>query len=141
MFGKNNDKYVLSTDAAEKEIEKIFDYYDIDVDEIEDKDAKKMIKASYDRLIKAVRMGRVEVDRTDGLKVIHHLKDKPEVLTYKAPGALAKKAMAGKDPNDFYGKIYALMGACSELGEGAIDKIPANDLPILEVIGAIFLSA
>lgn len=141
MFDKKDDKYILNKDAAEKEIEKIFDYYDIDVDEIEDKDTKKMIKMNYDRLVKAVRLGRVEVKRENGLQIIHHLKDKNETMTYDAPGALAKKAMAGKDPNDFYGKIYALMGASCKLGEGAIDKIPANDLPIIEVLGAIFLSA
>lgn len=141
MFNKKDDKYILSKEAAESEIEKIFDYYDIDLDEIEDKEQKKIIKMNYDRLIKAVRAGRVEVKYEKGLQIIHNLKDSAEVITYDAPNAQAKMAMAGCDPNDNYGKIYNLMGACSKLGVGAIYKIPANELPIIEVLGAIFLSA
>jgi plasmid stabilization system protein ParE len=142
MFGKQKeDKYILSKDAAEMEVEKIFDYYDIDIDEIEDKEQKKIIKMNYERLIKSIRMGRVEVKIEGGLKVIHHLKDESETLTYSAPNAEAKMAMAGCDPNDNYGKIYNLMGSCSKMGLGAIKKLPANELPIVEVLGAIFLSA
>lgn len=135
------EKYILNREAAESEIEKIFDYYDIDPDEIEDKEQQKIIKMNYSRIIKAIRMGRVEVKFEKGLQIIHNLKDVNEVVTYKAPDANAKMAMAGCDPNDNYGKIYTLMGACSELGLAGIKRLPSNELPIVEVIGAIFLSA
>ena len=60
------EKYILSIEAATGEVQKIFDYYEIEVDEIEDKDQKKFIKANYDRMVKAVRLGRLEVNTEKG---------------------------------------------------------------------------
>lgn len=142
MFGKNEDeKYTLTKEAAESEIQKIFDFYDIDLDELEDKEAKKIIKGNYNRVIKAIRMKRLEVKNEKGLQIIHHLRDHDETLTYYAPDANAKTAMDEYAPTALYRRIYALMGACSKLGEGAIMKLPANELSIVEVIGSIFLSS
>lgn len=143
IFNKKDDKYVLSKDAAEKVIEDMFDYLEIDIDEIEEKDTKDMIKKNIGRVIKAVRLGRLEIKHDGGFKVIQHLRndtDKKNSLEFKVPGAIAKKAMADKNPNDFYGRIYAMMGSACGLGEAAIDKLDPIDLSVVEVLGAIFLS-
>ena len=143
IFNKKDDKYVLSKDAAEKVIEDMFEYLEIDIDEIEEKDTKDMIKKNIGRVIKAVRLGRLEIKHEGGFKVIQHLRndtDKQNSLTFKVPGAIAKKAMADKNPNDFYGRIYAMMGSACGLGEAAIDKLDPIDLSVVEVLGAIFLS-
>ena len=146
MFGKSeDDKYVLSKQGAETEIQKIFDYYEIDPDEIEDKDQKKFVKANFDRVIKAARLGRLEVMNDEkGFRVIQHLrddKDRSNSLTYREIDGNAKTATAGKDEKDFYGRIYAVMGSLSGLGEGGIKKLKGVDLSLCEVLGAIFLSA
>lgn len=144
MFSKIDDKYVLSKDAAESVVQKIFDYLEIDMDEIEDKETKRMIKANIGRLVKAVRLGRLEVLTNDGFKIVQHLRNdanKENSLTFRAPGAQAKKAMGEKLITDFNGRIYALMGSCCGYGEAAIDKLDPVDLSVVEVIGAIFLSA
>ena len=143
MFNKKDDKYILSKEAAESVLDGIFDFLEIDVDEIDDKEAKKMIKSNMGRVVKAVRLGRLEVKQDGGFKIIQHLRndpDKQNSLIFKVPGAIAKKAMADKSPTDFYGRIYAMMGSACGLGEAAIDKLDPVDLSTVEVLGAIFLS-
>ena len=139
LFGTEDSKFVLNKDAAKDVVKKIFDYYEIEVDSIEDKEQKKFIQQNFDRLIKSARLGRLEVDTTDGIKIKQHLRDSDTVIQYKEIDGYAKKAMAGKDPNDFYGRIYAVLGSTSELGEAAISKLKGVDLGLAEVLGAIFL--
>jgi len=134
------EKYILSIEAATGEVQKIFDYYEIEVDEIEDKDQKKFIKANYDRMVKAVRLGRLEVSTEKGFSVIQHLRDGKETIEYKEIDGQAKVATAGKDATDFYGRIYAVMGSLSGLGEGGIKKLKGVDLSLCEVLGAAFLA-
>lgn len=140
MFNSDDEKYVLGKEAAEKVIQSMLDFLEIDVDEIEDKDTKKMIKQNYHRLVKAVRLGRLEVTNTDGFKVTQHLRNGKDSLTFKPAGAIAKKAMADKSQTDFYGRIYAMMGSSCGMGESAMDKLDPVDLSVVEVLGAIFLS-
>ena len=139
LFGTEDSKFVLNKDAAKDVVKKIFDYYEIEVDSIEDKEQKKFIQQNFDRLIKSARLGRLEVDTTDGIKIKQHLRDSDTIIQYKEIDGYAKKAMAGKDPNDFYGRIYAVLGSTSELGEAAISKLKGVDLGLAEVLGAIFL--
>jgi hypothetical protein len=143
MFSKKDDSYILSKEAAENFLEDMFDFLEIDVDEIEEKDTREMIKKNIGRLVKAIRLGRLEIKSDGGFKVIQHLRndtEKKNSLVFKVPGAIAKKAMADKSPNDFYGRIYAMMGSACGLGEAAIDKLDPIDLSVVEVLGAIFLS-
>jgi len=131
--------YILGKKAAENELEKMLDYYEIDIDEIEDKDLKRAIKQGYDRLIKAVRLGRLEVKLEDGIKVIQKTRS-GTVIEYEEIDGNAKTAMAGKQEGDYYGKSYALMGSLSKLGESAIKQLKGVDLSLVEVLGMIFLS-
>ena len=143
MFSKKEDGYILSKEAAENVLESLFDFLEIDVDEIEDPKLKDMIKSSRGRLIKAIRKGRIEIKTDGGFRVIQHLRfdeKKENSLVFKVPGAIAKKAMADKKPEDFNGRIYAMMGSACGLGEAAIDKLDPVDLSTVEVLGAIFLS-
>lgn len=142
MFEKKDDKkWVMPKEAAEKVIQQIFDYYELDVDEIEDKDQKKFIKQNYDRLIKAARLGRLEVKLEKGIQIIQHLRDDDRLITYGEISGSAKVATAGKEATDFYGRIYAVMGVVSKEGEDAIKLLKGVDLSLCEVLGAIFLSA
>lgn len=143
LFTNEEDsKYILSKDAAEKVVNSIVDYYEIDIDEIEDKEQKKFIKANYDRLIKAARLGRLEVKLEKGIEVIQNFRDKSiEPIVYKEIDGNAKSATAGKETTDFYGRIYAVMGSLSGIGETGIKKMKGVDLSLCEVLGAIFLAA
>jgi len=145
MFGKTDiaEKYILSKDAAKNELKKMLDYYEIDIDEIEDKDLKRAIMQGYDRLIKAVRLGRLEIKLESGIQVIQYRRadeDKSDPIIYREIDGVAKSEMAGKAADDNYGKAYALMGSLSGLGEAAIKKLKSVDLSLAEVLGLIFLS-
>ena len=137
MFDQTEYKYDKKT--AQAEIKKMLDYYEIDINEIEDKDLKRAITQGYDRLIKAARLGRLTVKLEDGIKVIQTLKN-GEVVEYREIDGTAKTEMAGKQTDDHYGKSYALMGSLSGLGENAIKKLKGVDLSLAEVLGLIFLS-
>jgi len=137
MFDKTDYKFDKRTASAE--IKKMLDYYEIDIDEIEDKDLKRAINQGYDRLIKAARLGRLSVKLEDGIKIIQTLRNGTEI-TYDEISGTAKTEMAGKAPDDHYGKSYALMGSLSGLGEGAIKQLKGVDLSLAEVLGLIFLS-
>lgn len=141
LFDKQDERYILSKDAAEAVVMSIFKYYEIDPSEIEDKEQKKFIAANYDRLVKAARLGRLEVETEKGIKVIQHLKESSEKIEYKEIDGNAKVATAGKETTDFYGRIYAVQGSLSGLGETGIKKLKGVDLSLCEVLGAIFLAA
>jgi plasmid stabilization system protein ParE len=104
MFNsKDEEKYILSKDSAKNELKKMLDYYEIDIDEIEDKDMKKAIQSGYDRLIKAVRLGRLKIDLSSGIKVIQTTRT-GTVIDYREIDGVAKMEMAGKAADDHYGK-------------------------------------
>lgn len=135
----SDEKYILSKESAENELKKMFDYYEIDVEEIETPELKKAIKAGYERLIKNVRFGRLEIKIESGIQIAQTLKN-GEKINYREIDGIAKSEMAGKEANDYYGKSYALMGSLSGLGEAAIKKLKGVDLSLCEVLGLIFLS-
>jgi plasmid stabilization system protein ParE len=138
MFDK--EKYKISSQNARIQLEKMFDYYEIDIDEIEDKELKRAIKGGYERLVKAIRLGRLEINLEDGIKIIQTTRNSGTKITYREIDGVAKSAMAGKEEKDYYGKSYALMGSLCDLGEAAIKKLKGVDLSLVEVLGMIFLS-
>jgi plasmid stabilization system protein ParE len=138
MFDK--EKYKVSSQNARIQLEKMFDYYEIDIDEIEDKELKRAIKGGYERLVKAIRLGRLEINLEDGIKIIQTTRNSGTKITYREIDGVAKSAMAGKEEKDYYGKSYALMGSLCDLGEAAIKKLKGVDLSLVEVLGMIFLS-
>lgn len=133
-------KYILTKENAKNELQKMLDYYEIEIDELEDDDLKKAIQQGYDRLVKAVRLSRLEIKIEDGIKIIQKLRDGTKVIEYREIDGKAKTEMAGKKVDDNYGKAYALMGALSGLGESAIKNLKGVDLSLCEVLGLIFLS-
>lgn len=135
----DNEKYTLGKEAAKNELQKMLDYYEIDIDEIEDKDLKKAIKAGYDRLIKAVRLERLQIKIEEEIKVIQTCKN-GTIIEYKEIDGNAKMAMAGRDEKDYYGKSYDLMGSLSNLGTKAISNMKGVDLSLVETLGMIFLA-
>jgi hypothetical protein len=40
-----------------------------------------------------------------------------------------------------YSRIYAFMGALCGVGKAGIEKLPARDLGVVEVLGSVFLNA
>lgn len=136
---ENNLEYLLTKENAKNELKKMFDYYEIDLDDIDDKNLKHALNGAYDRLIKSVRHGRLEIKIENGIQVLQKLRSNSEKITYREIDGTAKMAMAGKAEDDYYGKSYALMGSLSGLGEAAIKQLKGVDLSLVEVLGMVFL--
>ena len=130
----------MTKENAKNELNKMLDYYEFEISEIEDERAKLAIEQGYNRLIKAVRLGRLEIKIVDGIKIVQKLKDGNKEIEYREIDGIAKMEMAGKKEDDLYGKAYALMGSLSGLGENYIKKLKGVDLSLTEVLGLIFLS-
>ncbi len=131
----------ISVETARGEVQKLLDYYELSIDEIEDETMRNAIKQGYDRLVKAVRLGRLMVDTGgNGIQVVQELRSSGQTIMYREIDGNAKTAMAGKKADDHYGKAYSLMGSLSGLGEAAIRNLKGVDLSLAEVLGLIFLS-
>jgi len=134
--------YKVSEESAREQLDAMYDYYEIDFDELPEKLAP-VLKATDAKLLKAVRLGRVEMALGDDgvIVVTQHLRSGGDPLVYREIDGQAKVAMGAKDADDAYGKAYALMGALCGLGETAITKLKSHDLAVVECLGTVFLQA
>lgn len=137
--------FQISEESATDQVVELLDYYDIDVDRLtegEDRAGSALEKA-LDHVRDGFRSGRLELvrDNTGKLTVVHHLKGAGEPLVYQEISAKAKLAMERFDPAAGYSRLYAFMGALCGIGKGAIEKLPPQDLALVEVLGTVFLTA
>ena len=138
-------KFIASKETAKNEIKKMLDYYEIDIEEIEDKKVKDAIKASYERLVKAVRRGRLEIKMESGqINIIQRTRPdengKSKTIEYREIDGTAKCEADNYPADAYYQRAYAVMGSLSGMGEIAIKKLKSVDLSLVEVLGLIFLS-
>jgi hypothetical protein len=134
-------EYKLSEEAALQIVLKACVAYDIDVDCIEDKKQKKGTEALLNALLDYVRRGFIDIDTKD-FSMVQHLQEAPgDVIevNYKTITGKQKLEMDGKDENDRYAQMYAVLGAASGLGEDAIQKLKGVDLKVAEALTIFFL--
>lgn len=146
-------KYVLDDEPAQDQLDLLLDFYDVEVEEIEETaayyndgedDVQRAIKGACKRLKRFIRKGLVEVTEENGLTITQRLKcpiGNLERVTYRVIDGQAKQEMRWAKENDFYGKIYYLMGALSKIPANTIAKFKAVDSAVVECLGAIFLTA
>ena len=134
-------EYKIGKEAAREQLNMLYDYYEIDFDELP-KELGTALKATDLKLLKSVRIGRVEIsmDEQNVIKVVQNIRN-GDPLIYREIDGQAKVAMGGKDEKDHYGKAYALMGSLCGLGETAIIKLKSHDLSVVECLGTVFLQA
>ena len=134
-------EYKIGKEAAREQLDMLYDYYEIDFDELP-KELGTALKATDLKLLKSVRLGRVEIsmDEQNVIKVVQNIRN-GDPLIYREIDGQAKVAMGGKDEKDHYGKAYALMGSLCGLGETAIIKLKSHDLSVVECLGTVFLQA
>lgn len=129
----------ISIENANEILKRLTDYYEIDIEAIEDEKLKTAIKQGYDRAIQAIMKGRLQVKNENGLKVIQTTKS-GQVVEYREIDGNAKAAMDGHPSEAYYRRAYALLGALSGLGETAIKNMKGVDLSLAEVLGMLFLA-
>lgn len=134
-------EYKISEEAAAEQIDALFDYYEIDLNELPGAQ-KKATEAARGKLLRATRLGRVEIDLDDDgvIRVKQNIRN-GEPLTYREIDGKAKVAMSGKDADDAYGRAYAMMGSLCGLGETAVISLKSHDLTVVECLGMVFLQA
>ena len=134
-------EYKIGKEAAREQLDTLYDYYEIDFSELP-KDVGKALRAVDLKLLKSVRLGRVEIstDENGVIKVVQNLRNNDQLI-YKEIDGKAKVAMGGKDENDSYGKAYALMGSLCGVGEAGVTQLKSHDLSVVECLGTVFLQA
>lgn len=130
-------------------VQEFFNYYEIDLDDLDDDSQAQMLKAQK-RLIKSVRLGRLEFNLVpskktglDEMIITQHLK-RPfangiAVIHYGEIGGRAKVAMKGAVENDTAGKMQCLMGALAGMSRGIMSDLTGPDYSLMESLSAIFL--
>lgn len=134
-------EFKLSYEVAEDQLKQLFDYYDLAIDD-QLESQKVVLEAASKRLIKAIRRGNLEISMDDGLTVTQNLVRPPggvNTIKYRVVDGRSKTAMADKKETDQYGKIYAVMGSLSGIGEAGIKGLTGQDLSIVETLGIVFL--
>jgi hypothetical protein len=133
--------YTLSEEAATDQVVKLLTYYDINTETFPD-EAKVQFERALDTITDHVRRGTLEVmtDPQGRVTVIQNLTN-GDKLTYGELGAKHKLAMDRVKQGENYHRLYALMGSLCGLGSGVIEKLPARDLSVVEVLAAVFSNA
>lgn len=137
----------ISEESARKQLDVFFDYYEIDPDNIGGgENTQEIFESTVDRIVDAIRKGRVEiVENENGLIVRQILKhilsgdSKSKNIDYKEISGAAKDAMKHKKETDHYGRIHAMLGYLSGIGENSIKSLRGVDMSISECIGVLFL--
>jgi hypothetical protein len=139
---KERKDFKISEEEAMKTILDFCVRFDVDIDAISDKKQKKNTENLLNCLLEYVRRGFIEIDKNG--KITQHLQNPPEgnqnpIVNYKTITGAQKLAMDGKDENDRYEMLYAVLGAASDHGEIAIRKLSGIDLKVAEALSIAFL--
>ena len=134
--------YKISEESAKEQFQIFLDYYGLDEDDFDDSDVKAGMSLSRKKLTRAIRKGMLEISNDKKLVVTQHLKapkGEISVINYRIVNGTSKISMKSKSSKDTYGKIYALLGSLSDLGDMAIQKLEGADLGVAESLGTLFL--
>jgi hypothetical protein len=139
---------VVSRESAEKQIAKLFDYYEIDlVKRLKSDNADKAQAVAddiRDILITNVEKGRLEIDDDEdgsGIKIVQHLRrpagEVNEIRYYEVTGK-ARTAIKDVDKGSPHQKIYALLAAISKQPIQVFFNLGGVDLSCAETLSSVF---
>ena len=132
----------VSLESAEKQMQDLLDYYDIEPHHITTEHGQDAIQTINNRLVAAIRKGRLEISiDADGPLVTQHLKHPPgdsPTIVYKEVTAKAKLATDGLGETKGTAKVHAFMGSLADLGPGAIGKLRGVDMGVMEKLFLVF---
>jgi hypothetical protein len=139
---KSKSKYKISAEVAREELDKLFDYYDLDPSDITDDKQLSAFEGAQAKLIKVMRLGRLEI--VEECNIVQTLKNPGTdggavTVTYGELSGRAKMEMGKKSETDHHGRMYALLGSLSGLGDAGIAKLKGADLSVAECLGLVFM--
>lgn len=132
---------IISEEVAQEQIAGLKDYYDIEVDDFPN-DVKAAVVASFKKIARAIRAGRLEITLTgEAIEIKQTLakppEGAPEKLVYKEVSGIAKDGL--NDDHGAHKKMYYFLGVLSGDGATVIRKLTGKDLALAEALGCIFL--
>ena len=104
-------EFILSEESAKEQLDYFLEYYDIDISVLNG-DQADAVKASADKLIRAIRAGLLEI--SSEAEIVQRLKSPAgdvKSLTYGELTGNSKLALKNKAQTDNYGRMYALLGS------------------------------
>jgi hypothetical protein len=134
---KKSDKYKISDKVATEQLIKLLSYYDIDIDNIEDKKLQQLMESVFNKTVQFIRMGKLEIKIENGVQIIQNTKN--DKIIYTGIRAENKISMDAYEEKETHKRIYAVLGSLSGLGENAILKLEEQDMSCAECVGFIFL--
>jgi hypothetical protein len=133
----------ISATVAQQQLDELLDYYEIDGESFIDENQSNIFSQTCERLKKAIMRGRLSISGKDGIEVKQHLKNsyagEVKVLDYAELAGKHKTSMGKHKDTDHYGRMYALLGSLTGMGEVAITKLKGPDLSTAECLGFLFL--
>lgn len=129
----------LSKESAEKEFDKLLDYYEIEEEDL-GKGQKRALNAMKPIIIKGIQKGKISVGENDSgeFTIKQVLKSGTEVI-YKELDGKAKVEMEKVSEDQPLTRCYVLMGYLSGIGTAGIHKFRAKDIARAEAIGTMLL--
>lgn len=133
----------ISKEVAAQQLQELLDYYELDEDCFVDEDQSNVYLRTCERLKKAIMRGRLSITNEDGIKIKQILKNSYDgdikEFDYSELAGKHKLSMGKKKDGDHYGRMYALIGSLTGMGEAAIGKLKGPDLSTAECLGFLFL--
>lgn len=142
-------KYVLDEEPAQDQLDLLLDFYEIELEDFEefkseDDRVEQAMRSACKRLKRFIRKGLIEITAENGLTIIQHLrfsKGETTQLIYRIMDGKAKMQMQKAREDDFYGKLYCLMGSLANVNANQISQFKGVDSSVVECLGAVFLTA
>ncbi len=136
MSDSTNKPKLISEKVATEQMQILYDYYDIDIEEATG-DPKTALQNAHQRLINAIRKGRLAIEDKDGLKVTQIVRG-GDTLEYKVVSGGAKLAMKAADSEN-HRRMYQMLAYLVGLTCSDIAKLTGFDLSVAECLGLLFL--
>jgi len=143
-----NDFYKegLSEESAEEQLAIFLDHYNIYPDNYVTKGEEVVYLSCCKKLIRAIRSGKLEIEKTDKLKIIHTC-DGGSKLEYaeisneaKLVDLGAKEAEEQETMSAAVSRRYSsVMGYLCGMGYDAMKKLKGDDIGIMESLGFLLL--
>lgn len=131
-------EHKLSEEVAREQMQQLLDSYDIDAKDLEIENGPEWIATVINRLVRAIRSGYVEV--MDNGEVKHNLVHPQGDIPYIIYGRVSGLAMKARDKaKGNFEKDCAFMGSLCNLPEGAMAKMDAVDISIMQRLGQLFM--
>lgn len=134
----------VSEETAEKHMDKILDYYDLDIEDIEDAELKRACRTSIRKMIKAFQKGTLEYSEENEEPILYQTLRYPPHnhegrIKYNVITGRSKIAMKDNKQDDQYGRIYAFMGQLAKTGAPIFGKMKGPDVSLVECIGTLLI--